>query len=164
MQDEGQHDPANPFDPKPFVVCAVCCLVCLVSRRRQWFYQVLIENQGPVPVQLVSRLWHMFDGQGNQDKICGPGVVGVMPILSDASPSFQYVSSITMGTSSGVMGFAAHSVLLSSHDRSHSGSLTFVELLPSGVHGRTIDVSIPTFHLNSPAVVRRSLPSLPSLM
>ena len=74
----------------------------------QWFYQVLIENQGAMPVQLVSRLWHMKDGQGNLDKICGPGVVGVMPVLSQGtSTSFQYVSAITMGTPTGIMGYAA---------------------------------------------------------
>jgi len=112
-------DPSNPFLEKPFV----------------WFYQVLIENQGPVPMQLVSRRWHIRDEHGNVDSVSGQGVVSMMPILAPHSRAFQYMSSITLGTASGLMG----------------GSFALVELLANGQYGRTIDVSIPTFQLNSPA-------------
>jgi hypothetical protein len=110
-QDEGRSDPANPFAPKPYVVRRLCLPRAMLDAV-QWFYQVLIENQGAMPVQLVSRLWHMKDGQGNLDKICGPGVVGVMPVLSQGtSTSFQYVSAITMSTPTGIMGYVCCAVL-----------------------------------------------------
>jgi ApaG protein len=100
-----------------------------------WFYQVLIENQGSTPIQLMSRLWHIRDENGVYSKVSGQGVVGIMPVLSPHSSSFQYISSMSLPTQSGIMG----------------GSFVFVELLPGGVHGRTIDCSIPTFQLTKTA-------------
>ena len=116
----------------------------------QWFYQVLIENQGPTPVQLVSRLYHIQDQHGNTDVVSGQGVVNMMPVLTPRSRSFQFVSSITLSTPSGLMGCVPCAALGAHCSRDCSGSFAFVELLPGGVHGRTIDCSIPTFQLHSP--------------
>ena len=74
----------------------------------QWFYQVLIENQGSTPVQLVSRLYHIHDGRGNSETVSGQGVNNMMPILTPHSRSFQFVSSLTLSTSTGLLGFVVH--------------------------------------------------------
>jgi hypothetical protein len=76
-----------------------------------------------------------------------------MPILAPHSRTFQFVSSITLSSSTGLMGYDSfRGVLFFMLKLLLSGSFAFVELLPGNVHGRTIDCSIPTFQLLSPQV------------
>ncbi len=67
-----------------------------------WSYTVTIENNGPEPVQLISRYWHITDGVGNVQEVRGPGVVGAQPVIPPGQ-RFQYTSGCPLPTSSGHM-------------------------------------------------------------
>jgi ApaG protein len=67
-----------------------------------WSYTVTIENNGPEPVQLISRYWHITDGMGNIQEVRGPGVVGAQPVIPPGQ-SFQYTSGCPLPTASGHM-------------------------------------------------------------
>ena len=44
-------------------------------------YNVTIKNGQANEVQLLSRYWHITDGNGHVEEIRGPGVVGLKPII-----------------------------------------------------------------------------------
>jgi ApaG protein len=67
-----------------------------------WIYTIEIVNNGPEPVQLINRRWHIIDAQGKVFEVEGPGVVGEQPML-DPGQSFRYTSGVPLGTSSGMM-------------------------------------------------------------
>jgi ApaG protein len=67
-----------------------------------WSYTVTIENNGPEPVQLISRYWHITDAVGHIQEVRGPGVVGAQPVI-DPGKSFQYTSGCPLPTASGHM-------------------------------------------------------------
>lgn len=67
-----------------------------------WSYTVTIENNGPEPVQLLSRYWHITDAVGHIQEVRGPGVVGAQPVI-DPGKSFQYTSGCPLPTASGHM-------------------------------------------------------------
>ena len=67
-----------------------------------WSYTVTIENRGSETVQLMSRYWHITDGQGRVQEVRGPGVVGAQPVLAPGQV-FQYTSGCPLPTSSGFM-------------------------------------------------------------
>jgi ApaG protein len=67
-----------------------------------WSYTVVIENTGPETVQLMSRYWHITDGEGHVQEVRGPGVVGAQPVLAPGQ-SFQYTSGCPLPTASGYM-------------------------------------------------------------
>ena len=67
-----------------------------------WSYTVTIENNGPEPVQLLSRYWHITDGAGHIQEVRGPGVVGAQPVI-DPGQAFQYTSGCPLPTASGHM-------------------------------------------------------------
>jgi ApaG protein len=67
-----------------------------------WSYTVTIENNGPEPVQLVSRYWHITDAVGHIQEVRGPGVVGAQPVI-DPGKAFQYTSGCPLSTASGHM-------------------------------------------------------------
>jgi ApaG protein len=67
-----------------------------------WSYTVIIENTGPETVQLMSRYWHITDGEGHVQEVRGPGVVGAQPVLAPGQ-SFQYTSGCPLPTASGYM-------------------------------------------------------------
>jgi len=67
-----------------------------------WAYTVTIENHGVETVQLISRYWHITDGQGHVQEVRGPGVVGAQPVLAPGQ-SFQYTSGCPLPTASGYM-------------------------------------------------------------
>jgi ApaG protein len=54
-------------------------------------YHVRIANEGDETVQLVSRHWVITDGDGREEHVKGPGVVGEQPILAPGE-SFEYTS------------------------------------------------------------------------
>ncbi len=70
----------------------------------EWFflYTVTISNEGPEPVQLVTRHWVITDGTGHVEEVRGPGVVGNQPTLKPGE-SFEYTSGCPLGTPFGVM-------------------------------------------------------------
>ncbi|HEY5906698.1 MAG TPA: Co2+/Mg2+ efflux protein ApaG [Vicinamibacteria bacterium] len=74
------------------------------SPPQQFFfaYQVRIANEGDETVQLVSRHWIITDGDGRQEHVQGPGVVGEQPVLAPGE-SFEYTSFCPLRTPIGSM-------------------------------------------------------------
>lgn len=72
--------------------------------QHEWFflYTVKISNEGPEPVQLVTRHWVITDGTGRVEEVRGPGVVGQQPTLKPGE-SFEYTSGCSLSTRFGVM-------------------------------------------------------------
>jgi ApaG protein len=98
-----------------------------------WMYTVVIENEGNEPVQLRSRVWHITDGNGHTDEVRGPGVVGQTPVIPPGG-TFTYTSGCPLRTPQGIM----------------VGSYQMV-----AADGRTFDVAIPAFSLDSPYAKRK---------
>lgn len=91
-------------------------------------YRVVIENQGPEAVQLMSRHWRIMDGHGRLVEVKGEGVVGEQPFLAPGE-SFEYTSGTPLPTPSGFM----------------AGTYQM-----QGADGMWFDVEIPAFSLDAP--------------
>ena len=65
-------------------------------------YRVRISNVGEDTVQLVSREWIISDGDGNEERVRGPGVVGEQPVLAP-NEAFEYTSFCPLRTPIGAM-------------------------------------------------------------
>ena len=65
-------------------------------------YHVRISNVGEEPAQLVSREWIITDGDGNVERVQGPGVVGEFPEL-EPGEEFEYTSFCPLPTPMGTM-------------------------------------------------------------
>jgi len=70
--------------------------------RYVWSYTITIENKGQEPVQLMSRIWLITDGDGRTHEVRGAGVVGAQPVISPGE-SFEYTSGCPLETASGHM-------------------------------------------------------------
>ncbi len=70
----------------------------------QWFflYTITIANEGPDPVQLLTRHWIITDGAGQVEEVRGPGVVGQQPTLGPGE-TFTYTSGCPLSTPFGLM-------------------------------------------------------------
>jgi ApaG protein len=97
-----------------------------------WAYTIEIGNQSQRTVQLVSRHWIIVDANGRREEVRGAGVVGEQPILRPGE-TFRYTSGCPLTTPSGIM----------------SGTYRMVD-----EDGRSFDVVIPTFSLDSPHMPR----------
>lgn len=93
-----------------------------------WAYSVEIVNGADVTIQLLSRHWRISDGNGNQQEVKGPGVVGEQPILR-AGESFTYTSGCPLSTP--------------------HGSMTGAYLMSTEA-GERFEAQIPAFPLQSP--------------
>ena len=93
-----------------------------------WAYRVIIENQGPETVQLLSRHWMITNARGELTEVKGPGVVGEQPVLKPGE-SFEYTSGAPLDTPSGMMGGA-------------------YQMESEG--GERFNIEIPTFSLDRP--------------
>ena len=65
-------------------------------------YHVTIVNNGSLSTQLLSRYWHITDGNGNTEDVHGPGVVGQQPKLRPGE-TFEYTSFCPLPTPIGTM-------------------------------------------------------------
>ena len=65
-------------------------------------YDVVIKNHNLFDVQLLSRYWHIQDGNGEIEEVSGPGVVGLKPIIK-SDGIFKYSSFCPIKTPFGVM-------------------------------------------------------------
>ena len=65
-------------------------------------YDVVIENKNLFNVQLLSRYWHIQDGDGKVEEVRGPGVIGLQPMIK-AGGVFKYSSFCHLKTPLGVM-------------------------------------------------------------
>jgi ApaG protein len=72
------------------------------ERRYLWGYRITIDNRSDSFVQLVSRYWHITDGNGRVEEVRGEGVVGDQPKL-EPGDSYQYTSGCPLPTPSGIM-------------------------------------------------------------
>ena len=98
-----------------------------------WAYHIRLENDGDVPVQLISRHWIITDARGHVEEVQGPGVVGEQPVI-EPGRSFDYVSGCPLTTPSGIM----------------RGTYQMVD-----ADGDAFDVAIPAFSLDSPETKAR---------
>ncbi|HEV8578026.1 MAG TPA: Co2+/Mg2+ efflux protein ApaG [Thermoanaerobaculia bacterium] len=73
-------------------------------------YQVRISNVGRETAQLVSREWIITDGNGDTQRVHGPGVVGEQPVLAPGE-AFEYTSFCPLPTAVGTMHGSYHMVL-----------------------------------------------------
>ncbi len=98
-----------------------------------WFfaYTVLVTNEGPATVQLVSRHWIITNADGDVEEVRGPGVVGAQPVL-EPGESFEYTSACPLPTAFGTM----------------HGSYQMV-----GKDGEKFDAEIAPFSLSMPYAV-----------
>jgi ApaG protein len=65
-------------------------------------YRIRISNLDSDTVQLMSREWFIVDGNGEEQRVQGPGVVGEQPIL-ERGESFEYTSFCPLPTAVGSM-------------------------------------------------------------
>jgi ApaG protein len=65
-------------------------------------YQVRVTNVGDEQAQLLSREWLITDGNGEMQRVQGPGVVGEQPVLAPGE-SFEYTSFCPLSTPVGSM-------------------------------------------------------------
>ena len=65
-------------------------------------YEVVITNVGTSPAKLVSRHWIITDGNGGEEHVRGPGVVGNQPRLAPGE-KFRYESFCPLRTPEGAM-------------------------------------------------------------
>jgi ApaG protein len=65
-------------------------------------YHVRITNVGSETAKLVSRQWIITNAEGEVEKVTGPGVVGVEPVLPPGG-SFEYSSWCPITTNVGSM-------------------------------------------------------------
>ena len=65
-------------------------------------YQIRISNVGSETAQLVSREWIITDGNGDAQRVQGPGVVGEQPVLAPGE-QFEYTSFCPLKTAVGTM-------------------------------------------------------------
>ena len=94
-------------------------------------YQIKIVNWSVETIQLLSRYWHIVDGQGRAEDIYGPGVVGKTPILKP-NDIFEYTSFCPLPTPLGFM----------------EGSYRMLD-----ESGKEFDVPIERFQLVAPQVL-----------
>ena len=94
-------------------------------------YQIKIANRSEETIQLLSRYWHIVDGQGRAEDIYGPGVVGKTPILKPNN-LFEYTSFCPLPTPLGFM----------------EGSYRMLD-----ESGKEFDVPIERFQLVAPQVL-----------
>jgi ApaG protein len=97
-----------------------------------WSYHIRIENNGPEPVQLLTRHWKITDGRGQISHVDGDGVVGEQPVLAPGD-SHDYVSGCPLPTPTGAM----------------EGQYRFIR-----EDGGTFLAEIPKFQLLAPATTR----------
>lgn len=72
-----------------------------------WGYHITIENKGNKTIQLISRYWHICDGNGLVQEVRGEGVVGEQPVIKPGS-KHEYTSSVSLNTPSGIMHGSYH--------------------------------------------------------
>ena len=92
-------------------------------------YRITIENLSTMPVQLISRHWHIVDSNGIEREVEGEGVVGQQPIIQPGE-NYQYVSAANLRSDIGKM----------------YGTYQMVNLY----NKKSFEVTIPEFQLIAP--------------
>jgi ApaG protein len=92
-------------------------------------YEITIENQSKLAVQLDSRFWEIFDALNNKEIVEGKGVIGKQPIIYPGS-HHTYSSGCLLESPFGAM----------------QGHYTMIGL----DKGQSFNVNIPKFDLAAP--------------
>ena len=100
--------------------------------RYVWAYTIEIANLGRDTVQLIARHWIITDDSGQVETVSGLGVVGEQPVLNPGD-TYRYTSGCPLATPSGLM---------HGHYRM------------ADEEGRSFEVEIPAFSLDSPGAKR----------
>jgi ApaG protein len=95
-------------------------------------YKVVITNESPGKVKLISRHWVIINADGDREDVEGPGVVGYTPEL-EPGESFEYTSFCPLNTNWGTM----------------EGSYRMIK-----ENGESLDADIARFYLFDPALVQ----------
>ena len=101
------------------------------ASRYVFAYTITIANHGDATAQLLNRYWLVTNGDGEQQEVRGPGVVGNQPHIGP-NESFRYTSACVLETAVGVM----------------EGSYEF-----RAADGERFEVPIPAFSLAAPNAV-----------
>jgi len=72
------------------------------TNRFVFAYTIRISNESEYKVTLRSRHWHIQHGDGKEEEVKGPGVVGKQPVIAPGS-GFQYTSGCVLTTPHGSM-------------------------------------------------------------
>lgn len=94
-------------------------------------YTITIANRGTDTAQLLSRRWLITDGDGTEEEVRGPGVVGNQPVIAPGE-AFRYTSACVLETAVGTM----------------EGHYEF-----KSAAGELFEVPIPRFSLEAPNAV-----------
>ncbi len=65
-------------------------------------YTITIANCGGEPARLLNRYWLITNGDGKQEEVRGPGVVGSQPRI-EPGQAFRYTSACVLETAVGSM-------------------------------------------------------------
>lgn len=95
-------------------------------------YQVRISNLGRETVQLVSREWFITDGNGDTQRVQGPGVVGEQPVLAPGG-AFEYTSFCPLPTAVGSM-YGSYQMVLENGDGFEAEIAPFSLAVPHAVN------------------------------
>jgi ApaG protein len=95
-------------------------------------YRVTISNLGEEPAQLVSREWIVTDGNGDTQRVRGPGVVGEQPVLAPGE-SFEYTSVCPLSTPVGSM-HGSYLMVLANGERFQAEIAPFSLSVPHAVN------------------------------
>lgn len=67
-----------------------------------WIYEIEIHNKTVEMLQLLNRHWLITDADANVEKVDGPGVVGLQPLIGPGE-KFSYNSFCALKTNRGKM-------------------------------------------------------------
>jgi len=95
-------------------------------------YKVTISNEGGESAQLVSREWIITDGNGETQRVQGPGVVGEQPVLAPGE-AFEYTSFCPLPTPVGSM-HGAYLMVLTTGERFAAEIAPFSLSVPHAVN------------------------------
>jgi ApaG protein len=95
-------------------------------------YQVRISNVGGERAQLVSREWIITDGNGDTQRVQGPGVVGEQPVLAPGE-AFEYTSFCPLPTPVGSM-HGSYLMVLAGGERFEAEIAPFSLEMPNAVN------------------------------
>jgi ApaG protein len=105
------------------------------SERENYYffsYRIRISNLGSETAQILAREWVITDGNGQVQRVVGPGVVGEQPVLAPGA-SFEYTSFCPLSTPVGSM-HGAYRMVSSAGERFDADIAPFTLAVPSAVN------------------------------
>ena len=95
-------------------------------------YRVRISNVGGETAKLVSREWIITDGNGDTQRVQGPGVVGEQPVLAPGE-EFEYTSFCPLPTPVGAM-YGSYLMVLQDGEKFEAEIAPFSLAMPHAVN------------------------------